>query len=94
MGKPFKTTPLPGDPGITRLPDGKFAPRDVPPAPPLIVRKSSDQGIPMSRLNRENAPADHERPRGAPRTVGEEIPWPDVSATYNDAGKPPFKIVG
>lgn len=90
MALPFRLNSPPADPGIVRLPDGKFASRVVPLSPPEVVRRSSDRGVDTRKIIEENRAIEHERPRGAP-VMSSEIPW-GPAGPYNDAGKPPFRL--
>lgn len=90
MTKPFKLTQPPGDPGVVRAPDGKFA-RVVPPSPPEIVRRSSDQGIDVAKIVADNRAPEHPIPKGAPQNEPNEIPW-GPAGRYNDANRPPMRL--
>lgn len=90
MAPPFKINPTPKDPGIVRLPDGKFAARVVPLSPPEVVRRSSDRGVDVREVIEENRAIEHERPVGS-KPTSTEIPW-GPSGPFNDAGRAPFRL--
>lgn len=91
--KPFKVVGPAAPTQIARLPDGKFTRGEILPAPQM-VRRSSDQGVEVSKLIDENPAVEHPRPKGTPATTPSEIPWPELGATFNEARRPPFHLKG
>lgn len=83
MSKPFKIDESSKAPEAT--------PRGKQMAPPQVLDKGRADGVGVARVIRENRAEDHPTPAGKPRGT-EEVPWPDVGATYNDKGKPPMKV--
>lgn len=91
MAPPFKLTPQPGDPGISRAPDGKFQAREVA-SPQRIASDARTRDVDTNVVLSERRAAEHPVPRGAPRNEPNETPWGDLGATYNDARRSPMKL--
>lgn len=91
--KPFKVTGPASPTSIGRLPDGKFTRGEIL-SPPQMVRRSSDQGVEVSKLIDENPAVDHPRPKGSPANTPAENPWPTLGPTFNEAGRPAFRLKG
>ena len=91
--KPFRVTGPTAPTPIARMPDGKFTRGDIL-SPPQMVRRSSDQGVEVSKLIDENPAVEHPRPKGTPATTSAEIPWPAVGPTFNEARRPAFRLKG
>jgi hypothetical protein len=88
---PFRLTGPASEAGILRAPDGRFT-RGTQLQPPQVVRKSSDEGITIDKVIAANRAPEHARPRGAPPSEANEIPWPETGSSFNDARRPSFRL--
>jgi len=96
MGKPFKIREQ-GDPraNISRGQDGKFARLADPPG--KVHEEAKSTGETVTDVVRANRVPPHPINVQPDKSTGDavhkqELPWPDVGESYNDAGRPPMKL--
>jgi len=99
MAKPFKLS-NPGDLGIVRASDGRFAKLPLPAE--VLAKNSADTGATNNEANRAARVPDRMIGAGAPKDVAppsagapapvypDALPWPEAGP-YNDAGRTPFR---